>query len=136
MAGEFLGEYRHNLTSGKRLALPRKIRANITGDEVVLAKGTENCINGFNKATWEEAGKQYLAIPLYEEKGRVVRRQMFASAQEVNIDVQGRVVLPDVLISWAGIKGEMTVIGAGDHFEIWDTSTWKNYLRKIEAKEG
>jgi len=132
----FLGEYNHNLTSGKRLALPKKIRNRITGDEVILARGTENCINGFDKVAWEKAGNEYLAVPLYEEKGRKIRRQMFAGAQEATIDVQGRVVLPDVLMSWAGIKGEMTVIGAGDHFEIWDSSTWKTYLRKIEAKEG
>ncbi len=132
MAGVFLGEYRHNLTSGKRLALPKKIRANITGDEVILAKGTENCIQGFDKAAWEEAGKQYLAIPLYEERGRLIRRQMFAGAQEVSIDVQGRVVLPDVLLKWAGIKGEMVIVGTGDHFEIWDRDNWQTYLEKVE----
>jgi MraZ protein len=135
MAGVFLGEYKHNLTSGKRLALPRKIRASITGDEVVLAKGTENCINGFDKATWEEAGKQYLAIPLYEEKGRQIRRQMFAGAQVVSIDVQGRVVLPNVLMKWAKIKAEMVVIGAGDHFEIWDSKSWQAYLEETEGED-
>ncbi|MFZ5366450.1 MAG: division/cell wall cluster transcriptional repressor MraZ [Patescibacteria group bacterium] len=131
----FLGEYKHNLTTGKRLALPKKIREQITGDEVVLAKGFEPCIFGFDRKTWDEAAKQELLVPISEGRGREIRRQMFAAAEVVDIDVQGRVVLPDTLVSWAGIKGEMTVIGAGDHFEVWDSDTWKTYLEKIETKQ-
>jgi len=131
----FLGEYKHNLTTGKRLALPKKIREQITGDEVVLAKGFELCIFGFAKEAWNEVAKQELLVPISENRGREIRRQMFAGAQIIDIDIQGRVVLPDPLVSWAEIKGEMTVIGAGDHFEVWDSAIWKNYLEKIEAKQ-
>jgi MraZ protein len=131
----FLGEYKHSLTTGKRLALPKKIREQIKGDEVVLAKGFEPCIFGFDRQTWDEAAKQELLVPISESRGREIRRQMFAGAQVVDIDVQGRVVLPDPLISWAGIKGEMTVIGAGDHFEIWEEGKWSQYLKKIEKEK-
>lgn len=130
----FLGEYKHNLTTGKRLALPKKIREQIAGNEVVLAKGFEPCIFGFDRQAWDEAAKQELLVPISENRGREIRRQMFAGAQEVDIDVQGRVVLSDPLISWAGIKGEMTVIGAGDHFEIWENSRWTEYKKKIEKE--
>src|SRR3990170_1735815 len=109
----FLGEYRHGLTKGKRLALPKKVRSQITGTEIILSKGFEACINGFDKPLWEETAKQPLAIPLYEEKGRTLRRQMFAAAQVVEIDKQGRIILPDSLASWAGIKDEIIVVGVG-----------------------
>jgi MraZ protein len=132
----FLGEYKHNLTSGKRLALPKKIREQILGDEVVLAKGFESCIFGFARPTWDQTANQELLTPISEERGREVRRKMFAGAQVVDIDVQGRVVLPDSLISWARIKGEITVIGAGDHFEVWDSDTWKAYLEKINKESS
>ena|SRR3972149_6267602 len=126
----FLGEYRHGLTKGKRLALPKKIRAQITGTEVILSKGFETCINGFDKPLWEETAKQPLAIPLYEERGRILRRQMFAQAQEVEIDKQGRIILPDSLLDWAGVKDEVIVIGVGDHFEIWESKKWEEYLKR------
>ena len=126
----FLGEYQHGLTKGKRLALPKKIRAQITGTEVILSKGFEPCINGFDKPLWEETAKQPLAIPLYEERGRSLRRQMFAAAQVVEIDKQGRIILPDSLASWAGIKDEIIVVGVGDHFEIWESKKWDEYLKK------
>ena len=130
----FLGEYRHNLTSGKRLALPKKIRTEISGEEVILTKGFEPCIAGFDKRTWEESAGQELAMPVSDLKGREIRRQLFSGANTMELDDQGRVVLPENLLKWAGIKEEMTVVGAGDHFEIWDSQTWETYLRGIESK--
>lgn len=130
----FFGQYRHSLTSGRRLALPSKIRSGIGGDEVVLARGSKGCIDGFDKKEWEQTGKKYLEIPLYEEKGREIRRQFFGNAQVQEIDQQGRVVLPEDFVSWGKIKEKVVVIGTGDHFEIWDQGLWKEYLgeEKVE----
>lgn len=130
----FVGEYQHSLTSGKRLALPKKIRAEIADEEIILAKGFELCIAGYDKKTWENTAKQELLTPVSDSRGREIRRQMFSGAQIMAIDAQGRVVLPDNLLAWAGIKGDVAVIGAGDHFEIWDSNIWKNYLKRIEEK--
>lgn len=130
----FLGEYRHNLTSGKRLALPKKIRTEITGDEVVLTKGFEPCIAGYDKKTWEESVGQELTTPVSDLKGREIRRQLFSGANTTELDEQGRIVLPDNLLNWAGVKGEMVVIGAGDHFEIWNSNAWEKYINEVESK--
>jgi len=114
--GLFLGKYTHQLTGGNRVVLPKKIRAEISGDEVILAAGFESCIAGFDRKKWEEIAKEQLEIPLYENKGRVLRRQLFANAMILKVDGQGRVVLPQDLATMAGIKEKITVIGAGDHF--------------------
>ena len=54
----------------------------------------------------------------------------------VELDGQGRVVLPDPLLSWAGLKGkvgeELVIIGVGDHFEIWQSDNWNTKLTKKE----
>jgi len=129
--GLFLGTYSHRLTGGNRLALPKKIRAEISGDEIILAAGFESCVAGFDRKKWEEITKEQLGIPLYENKGRVLRRQLFANAMILKVDGQGRVVLPQNLTSMAGIKEKVTVIGAGDHFEIWDSKKWQEYSKEI-----
>ena len=129
--GLFLGTYSHRLTGGNRLALPKKIRAEISGDEIILAAGFESCVAGFDRKKWEEITKEQLGIPLYENKGRVLRRQLFANAMILKVDGQGRVVLPQNLASMAGIKEKVTVIGAGDHFEIWDSKKWQEYSKEI-----
>lgn len=123
----FLGEYKHNLTKGNRLALPSKIRSEIDISEIVLARGFENCVLGYQKSAWEEMSKAELAKPVSEEEARKIRRQLFPGAILVEIDQQGRIVIPKSLSGYASIKTVAIVIGAGDHFEIWEESNWKKY---------
>ena len=126
----FLGEYKHNLTKGNRLALPSRIRSEIEAQEIVLARGFEDCILGYQKTTWEEISKAELAKPVSEEEARRIRRQLFPGAVLVEIDQQGRIVIPKNLLDYAKIKTEAVVIGTGDHFEIWEESIWQNYQEK------
>jgi MraZ protein len=131
----FLGEYKHNLTKGNRLALPSKIRAVIKGEEVVLAKGFEHCILGYEKSSWEKMAETELIKPVSEKEARKIRRQLFSGASLLEIDPQGRLVLPKNLLDYAEAGNEVLVIGAGDHFEIWTVANWKKYLSQIEALE-
>ncbi len=123
----FLGEYKHNLTKGNRLALPSKIRSEIEASEIILARGFETCILAYQRSTWEEISKTELAKPVSEEEARRIRRQLFPGAVLVEIDQQGRVVVPKNSLDYAKIKTEVVVIGAGDHFEIWNPLNWQNY---------
>lgn len=123
----FLGEYKHNLTKGNRLALPSKIRGEIDVQEIVLARGFEACILAYQKSTWEEMSKVELAKPVSEEEARKIRRQLFSGAILIEIDQQGRIVMPKNLLDHAKIKTTVIVIGAGDHFEIWEESSWQKY---------
>ena len=123
----FLGEYQHNLTKGNRLALPSKIRSEIEANEIVLARGFEKCILGYQKSTWEEISKTELVKPVSEVEARRIRRQLFSGAILIEVDQQGRVVVPKNLLDYAKIKNEAIIIGAGDHFEIWEKAVWQQY---------
>lgn len=127
----FLGEYEHNLDDRARVTLPRKIRAEISGEEIVLARGFEGCIFGFDKESWEREAGKHLDTPVTDEKGRQVRRYLFAGAQKVEIDKLGRILLPIQLKEHGGIAREVKVIGAGDHFEIWDATKWQAYAKQL-----
>lgn len=129
----FLGEYDHNLDDRARVTLPRKIRAEIAGVELVLARGYEGCIFGFDKESWEREAGKHLNTPVTDEKGRQVRRYLFAGAQKVEIDKLGRILLPAQLKEHGLIVREVKVIGAGDHFEIWDSARWIQYAAKLET---
>jgi MraZ protein len=56
---------------------------------------------------------------------------MSMNATTASIDRQGRIVIPESMLSFAGITGEIAVIGAGDHFEIWSTAAWDEYAKKL-----
>lgn len=131
-----LGEYQHQLTKGNRLALPSKIRSEIKGNQLVLAKGFERCILGYEKEAWEKMAEAELQKPVSEKEARQIRRQLFAGASQAEIDQQGRVVIPGNLLDYAGVKSAMSVVGAGDHFEIWEQDNWQQYLDKINDSPG
>ncbi len=134
--GYFVGEYKHNLTEKNRVSLPKRFRIEFEGNEVILAKGEGGAIEVFDKAQWKEMVKVHLTIPHTEEQGRLIRRRVFSSAMLVELDSQGRMVLSDHYLSWAGLKskaGELIVIvGVGDHIEMWKESGW---LVKQKAEE-
>ncbi|MBI3577738.1 division/cell wall cluster transcriptional repressor MraZ [Candidatus Gottesmanbacteria bacterium] len=127
----FLGEYDHALDDRGRVTLPRKIRQEIDERELVLAKGFDPCIFGFDKGSWEHEAAKHLETPVTDEKARNLRRYLFAGAQKVEIDKLGRILLPAQLKEYASIAREVVVIGAGDHFEIWDKAKWKSHAAKL-----
>ena len=123
----FLGEYDHSLDDRGRVTLPRKIRQEIEDREIVLSRGFDTCIFGFDTKRWDAEAEKQLTASVTEEKGRQLRRYFFSAAEKVEIDKLGRILLPAQLKEYASIQTEVMVIGAGDHFEIWDRSVWKTY---------
>ena len=127
----FLGEYDHALEDRGRVTLPRKIRQELEEREVVLSRGFDRCIFGFDRASWEKAAGKQLEAPVTELKAREVRRYMFSGAQKAEIDKLGRILLPAQLKEYASINRDVVIIGAGDHFELWDKQTWEAYTAKL-----
>ena len=130
----FLGEYQPNITDGSRVALPKRLRDQIRGEDVVVSRGFEKCIFVYDKEDWVSESKKQVENPISDVKTRDLKRYMFASALETTVDLQGRIVLPANLKEYAGIDKKTRVIGAGDHVEIWDNESWKAHLDKISAE--
>jgi MraZ protein len=131
----FFGEFKIKFLGKGRVALPKKIRNLLSGSRVVLTRGFEKCIFGYEKAAWEKASLQQTETPVTEARGRALRRYLFSGAMVVKFDSQGRAVVPQFLLDYAGIKKGITVIGAGDHFEIWDSQAWGKELASIESQK-
>jgi MraZ protein len=130
----FLGEYQPNITEGSRIALPKKLRDQIAGDDVIMSRGFEACVFVYDKEDWLVEAEKQVENPITDLKTRDVKRYMYASATETAIDTQGRLVLPTNLKDYAHIDKKTAVIGAGDHIEIWDFDAWQAHLNKISAE--
>lgn len=131
----FLGEYNPNITSGNRIALPKKHREQLAADTVVLSKGFEKCILVYDMQDWSErAEKQVDNLAGEGLKRSDLERYLYTSAAEASVDSQGRMVIPTDLKDYAGIKGKTAVIGVGDHVEVWDKETWEAHLNKVSAQ--
>lgn len=122
----FLGKFATKLLPSNQFILPAKLRTGLKINELIIARGFDKCIYGFSVEEWEKIANQELLKPLLSEEGRRMRQKVFSQAEQVDYDKQGRFVLPEYLLSYAGIKDQIILIGAGDHFEIWDKDEWEN----------
>lgn len=120
----FLGTFTPKLLSKGQLSLPAKIRNRLVGNRAVITIGIDKCVYGFSMDAWEKLVEAELLRPIMSEDGRRLRQQFFSQSEEVDLDNQGRFVIPDYQRQYAGIKTDLVVIGAGDHFEIWDKAEW------------
>lgn len=129
----FLGEYTHTLDERGRLTLPRKMRQELGETQLVVTRGFDACIFGFDMAAWEKEATKQLETSVTSEEGRALRRYVFSAAEKVETDKLGRVILPTHLKEYAGIGQEVKVIGAGDHFEIWDAKNWEEFVKRDQS---
>jgi len=103
-----LGEYQHNLDPKGRLAIPAKFRETLEGGAIVT-RGLDDCLFVFAPKEWQVLAEKLVALPLAQANSRAFVRLMLAGATDVEIDGQGRVLLPDYLRIYANIKKENVV---------------------------
>ena len=137
----FLGEYKTSFTGQGRVVLPKKFRSELgSGKTVILSRGFEGCIWGFDTKAWEKEAEKQLEISSADQEARNLRRYLFSAAESVDLDDQGRFVIPKVLLEYAGLTREekgndgVIMIGAGDHFEVWDSLRWHKLIHKLVSK--
>ena len=126
----FLGTY-YTAFSGKgRIILPKKFRSQLSKPEIILMKGFDGGIWGFSEDEWRNLSGKQLAVSLMDKKGRILRRKFFPLAEVTELDSQGRFVVSEFLLKESRIKTDLVLIGAGDHFEIWDSNLWSKMAEK------
>ena len=129
----FLGEYNHTIDEKGRLAIPVKFRSALTAGAVVT-RGIDRCLSLYTKDEWEKKAQQFAALPTAQKNSRAFARLMLAGAMDVELDRQGRVVIPDYLRSYAGTKRKVVVAGLYNRMEIWDAAMWAK--DKLNAEKG
>jgi MraZ protein len=127
----FLGEYEHTIDSKGRLAVPAKFRTQMD-QGAVISKGMGTCLSVYTTARWEEKSAELVADKASDQL-RDFERRIYPSASEIELDGQGRMVIPAKLRAYAGLSNEVTVAGVRDHIEIWDRATWQTYQEDLEA---
>ncbi|MGW8184790.1 MAG: division/cell wall cluster transcriptional repressor MraZ [Candidatus Moraniibacteriota bacterium] len=127
----FIGEYQHTIDLKKRVAMPSKCRVEL-GKKVVITRGMDKCLFVYPMKTWEKLAEKLGSLPVGESGTRSFIRLMLAGAVDVDLDKQGRILIPDYLKEYAGLKKDVTVAGLFDRLEVWDKSKWNVYKNKAE----
>lgn len=127
----FLGEYEHSLDAKGRLILPSKFRARLESG-CVIAKGQDGCLYVWPREEWDRKAEQVAQASLSSIQARNFHRLFFSGASEQLPDGQGRVSVPEPLRRYANLDRDVTVIGAGPRFEIWDRESWVRHRDETE----
>ena len=127
-----LGEYRHSVDSKGRLAVPAKFREKLSPG-AIITRGLDNCLFLFGAKEWEALAQKLMALPLSQANSRAFVRLMLAGAMDVEIDAQGRILVPDYLRKYADLKKEAVIAGLYNRVEIWDKDNWEKYKQKTES---
>ena len=127
-----LGEYKHNLDLKNRLAIPAKFREKLSTG-AIITRGLDRCLFIFGVKEWEILVQKLVALPIAQANSRAFVRLMLAGASDVRLDVQGRVLIPDYLRSYAGLKKQVVVAGLYNRIEIWNADNWGKYKTKTES---
>ena len=131
----FIGEYRHTIDEKGRLAIPIKFRNDLAKGAVVT-RGLDNCLFLYSIEEWQKLADKLSKLPVSKANTRAFSRLMLAGAMDVELDKQGRVIVPDYLRKYAGMKKNVVVAGLYNRLEIWDQEDWDKYKQSTEKSFG
>ncbi len=127
-----LGEYKHSIDDKGRLAIPAKFRAKIEGG-AIITRGLDKCLFVFTMREWEKLAEKLVALPLAQANSRAFSRLMLSGAADVELDSQGRILIPEPLREYAGLSKNSVVAGVYNRMEVWDAEVWNEYKKKTES---
>ncbi len=121
----FMGEYNHTIDAKGRIIVPSKFRE-ILGDEFVVTKGLDGCLFVYDNHEWAAFEEKLKALPITNKDARAFVRFFLAGAASVEVDKQGRILLPGSLREFASLQKDAVLIGVGSRIEIWSRERWED----------
>jgi MraZ protein len=123
------GTYPRTLDDKKRLALPKRVRDLLKEPATLfVTPGPDQSLWVYAPEALERLAEKLDQAPAADAEARVFRRLYFAQTEAIDVDRSGRILIPDRLLLFAGLKQEVVMIGVRDHLELWDAERWQNYL--------
>jgi len=123
------GEYNVTLDDTGRIALPHCLREILEKDKVVLTKGADSCLWLYSVHKWEEQEKFIISTTnRYSSRGRTMLQHFIGPQKTLDMDKQGRILIPPTLREHAGLSKECIVLGQYDYVEIWAEDRYRAHL--------
>lgn len=124
-----LGEFHHNIDDKGRLVIPTKFREEL-GNEFIITRGIEKCLSIYSMEEWNKLVSKLDTLPFTKKVTRTFTRFFYSGATACQFDKNGRISITSPLISYASLDKECTIIGVGDHMEIWNSTAYNDFLNE------
>jgi MraZ protein len=131
----FTGSYRRALDEKSRLPIPRSWRAQGgEPDRLYLTPGLDGCLAIYPEPAFADVAERLAATSPAAREVRDYSRLFYSQAACVTPDSQWRIRVPPQLAEWAGLKGEIVVVGVRDHLEVWAAEKWDAYVSRCDPQ--
>lgn len=118
-----------------RVAVPAKFRA-LLNTQAVITRGLDKSLFIYPKAAWEAIAGKLAALPLSQANSRAFARLMLAGAWDIEMDRQGRIIVPEYLRKFGNLTKRVVAAGLYDRIEIWDEEAWRVYKANTEKESN
>src|SRR5262245_3234351 len=123
------GTYPRTLDDKKRLALPRRLREQLGQPGMLfVTPGPDQSLWVYNQNELERLSEKLDQAPATDADARVFRRLYFAQIESVELDSNGRILISERMLRFAGLEHDVALIGVRDHLELWNAQRWQQYL--------
>lgn len=126
----FIGRYYHTIEAKGRLAIPVSFREELRSGGVITW-GLDGCLFLFPDLYWQKLSEKLASLPLTSTPARKLVRHLAQSASPLDLDGQGRTLIPEYLRQQAQLKKQVVVAGALTRVEIWDRDLYHEHLDLI-----
>lgn len=116
----FLGRYEYAMDERGRVPVPPRYRDALAQGAVLGQGSPDRCLRLYTEESFEQEAVLYTSEPATRRAGRITRHAFFARSFPVDLDRQGRILVPAALRTYAGLEGNALVVGSGEWLEIWD----------------
>lgn len=119
----FMGEYNHSIDTKGRIIVPAKFREQL-GEEFVVTQGLDGCLFVYPNNEWESFVSELKNLPGSKE-ARQLQRYFMAGAASIEVDKQGRILIPSKLREQAQLEKDIVFVGVLNKIEIWSKERWE-----------
>ena len=132
----FKGRYMYSVDEKGRIALPAKLRKNLSSSakgNFVVTRGFERCLYVYPQDEWGKLEAYVRGLSFLDAQHRNFRRTLFEWATDTQVDSQSRITIQQELLEYAGIKDEVIVLGVLDRIELWSPAIYDEF-QKIQPE--
>jgi MraZ protein len=126
----FLGEYSHSVDDKGRLTVPSRFRAPLA-EGCYVSRGFDRNLLIYTKSDFELLSAKASRLSLTNPDHRDLWRVFYGAAHEATPDAQGRIQVPPFLRDYAGLNGDVRLVGVGQFIEVWSAEAWAQKLQQL-----
>lgn len=133
----FTSEFESKLDTKGRLVLPAKIKAQLPsgeGEELVIRRGFEPCLIIYPMVEFKKVFSKISGLSEFNEEYRKLQRNFFSGTATVELDANGRFVIPKNMLNYAQLEKDLILIGMGNKVEVWNPSMYEKHLIKDSSE--